>query len=169
MLEIINNLKPFFEDCYRRINVREYSRITKKSPPTSSKLLHYYFKENFLKKEKSLNYIFFYANIESKEFIELSKIYWNYKLNKLIHFLNEKLMEPTVVLFGSLSKAESKKDSDIDLAIFANKKELNLSKFEKELKRNIQIFWFKSVKDIKNPELANNIINGFKLNGELKL
>jgi len=169
MLDIIDNLKYFFEDCYRRINIREYSRITKKSPPTASKLLQNYFKENLLKKEKTLNYIFFYANIESREFIELSRIYWNLKLKKLIDFLNEKLAEPAIILFGSLSKAESKQDSDIDLAVFVNKKELNLSKFEKELKRKIQIFWFKSIKEIKNPELANNIINGFKLKGELKL
>jgi len=169
MLEIINNLKPFFEDCYRRINVREFSRIIKKSPPTSSKLLNKYFKEGFLKKEKSLNYLFFYANIENKEFIELSRIYWNYKLKDLIEFLERNLVEPTIVLFGSLEKAEAKQDSDIDLAIFSTKKEINLRDFEKRLKRNIQIFWFKSLEDINNKDLANNIINGFKLKGDLKL
>jgi len=39
MLNIINSLMPFFEDCYRRINVREYSRLRKSSPPTASKIL----------------------------------------------------------------------------------------------------------------------------------
>lgn len=169
MLEIINNLKPFFEDCYRRINVREYSRITKKSPPTASKLLNQFFKKGLLKKEKYLNYLFFYANKENQEFIDLSKIYWEYQLKNLIKFLENSLIDPTIVLFGSLSKAETKKDSDIDIAIFANKKELNLKKYEKQLKRNIQIFWFKSIKEIKDKELANNIINGFKLKGNLEL
>ena len=33
MLEIINNLEPFIEDCYSEIGVREYSRMMKISPP----------------------------------------------------------------------------------------------------------------------------------------
>jgi predicted nucleotidyltransferase len=169
MLEIIDNLKPFFEDCYRRISVREYSRIIKKSPPTSSKLLDKFSKEDLLKKENTLNYIFYHANIESKEFLELSKIYWNYKLKELTTYLEKILFEPTIILFGSLSKAETKEDSDIDLAIISIKKELNLKKFEKKIKRNMQVFWFNSLGNIKNKELANNIINGFKLKGDFKL
>lgn len=169
MLEIINNLEPFFEDCYRRINVREYARIIKKSPPTASKLLNKYFKEGILKKEEYLNYMFFHANIESQKFTDLSKIYWKNKLKDLIEYLGKNIVDPTIILFGSLSKSEVKKDSDIDLGIFANKKELDLSVYERKLKRNIQIFWFKSIKDVKDKELANNIINGFKLKGNLRL
>ena len=52
MLKIINNLKPFFEDCYRRINIREYSRLMKISPPTASKLLYKFNKEGLLLIEK---------------------------------------------------------------------------------------------------------------------
>jgi len=44
-----------------------------------------------------------------------------------------------------------------------------LQKFEKKLRRGIQTFWFKSLIDIKNKELANNIINGYLLNGKLSL
>lgn len=55
MLDIINNLKPFFEDCYRRINVREYSRLMKISPPTASKLLSKYHKLNLLLVDRDRN------------------------------------------------------------------------------------------------------------------
>ena len=48
MLNIINNLKPFIEDSYRRINVREYSRLMKISPPTASKTLFELSKEGLL-------------------------------------------------------------------------------------------------------------------------
>src|SRR3989338_3143094 len=108
MLEIINNLSPFFEDCYRRINVREYARKIKISPPTASKLLSVYHREGFLKKESYKNYILFYSNKESREFIELSKIYWGIRLTDIVEFLNKKLTNPTIVLFGSLAKAETK-------------------------------------------------------------
>jgi hypothetical protein len=49
------------------------------------------------------------------------------------------------------------------------KKEVNLEKFEKKLKRKIQIFFFDSLTEIKNKELLNNILNGCVLEGKLKL
>ena len=169
MLDIINSLKPFFEDCYRRINVREYSRLMKISPPTASKILFELNKEELLLIEKDRNYIFYYANKNDKIFIDLSRIYWKIKLNALINFLDENLTNPTIILFGSLSKAETKEDSDIDLCVIGHKKEINLKNFENKLKRKIQLFFFSSIEDIKNKELANNIINGYILKGRFKL
>lgn len=169
MLKIINDLKPFFEDCYRRINVRRYAKIIHISPPTASKLLSSYNTKNLLLKEKYRNYILFYANKGSREFIDLSRLYWNYRLKNLLSIITRKLINPTIVLFGSLSKAEAKLDSDVDLAIFAHKRELDIKGFERKLKRRVQIFWFKSLKEIRNRELANNIINGYVLIGRLSL
>lgn len=167
MLKLINNLKPFFEDCYRRINVREYAKLADVSPPTASNLLYKYYSENLLLKEKYRNYLFFYANKESRNFIDLSRMYWHCKLKELLSYVEKELTNPAIILFGSLSKAEAKSDSDIDLAVFARKKEMNLSHFEKKLKRKIQVHWFKSFEDIKNKELANNILNGYTLSGRL--
>lgn len=169
MLKIINDLKPFFEDCYRRINIREYARIMKISPPTASNLLAYYNREGLLLKERYRNYVLFYANKESGEFIELSRIYWKCMLKPLVSFMEENLADPTVVLFGSLSKAEAKPDSDIDLAVLAHKRDLNVGVFEKKLKRGIQIFWFKSIGDIKDSRLANSIIEGCMLRGRYSI
>ncbi|MBS3079500.1 nucleotidyltransferase domain-containing protein [Candidatus Pacearchaeota archaeon] len=169
MLNIINSLKPFFEDCYRRINVREYSRLRKISPPTASKILFELNKEGLLLIEKDRNYIFYYANKNNKIFVDLSRIYWNLRLDNLVHFLNKNLTNPAIILFGSLSKAETKNDSDIDICIIGHKKELNIKNFEDNLKRKIQLFFFSSVGDMKNKELANNIINGYILEGRLRL
>jgi len=169
MLNIINNLKPFFEDCYRRINVREYSRLMKISPPTASKILFELNKDELLLIEKERNYIFFYANKDNKIFIDLSRIYWKQALKDLTDYLERKLMNPTIILFGSLSKAETKSDSDIDICILAHNRIVNMKNFEKKLKRKIQLFFFTSIKDINNIELANNIINGYVLEGRLKL
>jgi len=169
MLNIINNLKPFFEDCYRRINVREYSRLMSKSPPTASKLLAHYKSLGMLLSDKDRNYIFYYADKNSRDFIDLSRIYWRNKLSKVIEYLNKELLNPGVILFGSLSKAEVKIDSDIDLCIFSPKKKINLDNFEEKFKRKIQIFFYNSLKDINNQELKNNIYNGYILNGRVKL
>mgnify|MGYP001602117409 FL=1 len=169
MLNIINNLKLFFEDCYRRINVREYSRLSKISPPTASKMLFEFSKEGLLLIEKDRNYVFYYANKNNRLFIDLSRIYWRLKLEKLLNFMNKKLTNPLIILFGSLSKAETKEDSDIDLCVIGHKKELNIKDFEDNLNRKIQLFFFNSLEDIKNKELANNIINGYVIEGRLKL
>jgi predicted nucleotidyltransferase len=167
MLKIINDLKPFFKDCYREISVREYSRISKITPPTASKLLKTFEKEQLLKSKSERNYLLFRANRENYILRDLSRIYWKIKLKKLIEELNLKFNFPTIILFGSLAKLESKKDSDIDIAIISKlNKKINTRKFEKEYKRNIQLFSFKSFEKI-NKELKNNIIKGYFIKEEL--
>jgi predicted nucleotidyltransferase len=168
MLKIINNLKPFFKDNYKKINVREYSRTNNISPPTASKLLEKYHKQKLLEKEKFKNYIFYSANINSKILIDLSRIYWNNELIRigLIDYLKKNLFEPVIFLFGSFSKAEINKNSDIDIAIFTiSGKIVNISRFEQKLKRKIQVFQFKDIKSVKNKELLSNILEGYLLSG----
>jgi|TARA_Y100000034_G_scaffold111713_1_gene145056 DNA-binding transcriptional regulator YhcF (GntR family) len=162
MLKIINNLKPFFEDCYRRISVREYAKLIKISPPTASKILEEYKKNNFLIKEKDNQYNYYYINKDNKTLKDISKIYWRNELKNTINQIKEEFISPTIILFGSLSKLETKKDSDIDLAVFSiSKKKINIKS-----KRNIQIFKFKNRKDVKNINLLNNILNGYILEGK---
>ena len=167
MLEIINELESFFEDCYRKISVREYAKLMKISPPTASTQLNWHEKEGLLIKSSDRNYLFFRANIQSNDFIDLSRIYWRKELRDLINHADKKMITSTIILFGSLSKAEVKIDSDVDIAIFGTKKEIDFSAFEKKLKRKIEIFWFKSINEIRNKELANSIINGYVLQGRL--
>jgi predicted nucleotidyltransferase len=168
MLKIFNDLEPFFKDNYRQISVREYARIKKVSPPTASTLLNKFSKEGLLQKEKDRNYIFYSTNIESRVFITLSQAYWYMQFKKigLLEYLDKKLIDPTIVLFGSFSKAEVHPESDIDLAVFTiSENSVNLSKFEGKLKREIQLFIFSKKEDIKNKHLLNNILKGFTLFG----
>jgi DNA-binding transcriptional ArsR family regulator len=168
MLNIINNLQPFFKDCYRRISVREYAKIINVSPPTASILLSSLEKEGLLLKEKDRNYLFFSANKESKSFIDLSKIYWREILSPLLLHLDSILLNPGIILFGSLSKAEVNENSDVDLAVLSKKKSINLEKFENSLKRKIQFFWFDSIDNIKDKNLKNSVLNGYILKGSIK-
>lgn len=166
MLEKINNLGVFFEDCYREISVREYSRKINISPPTASKLLKKFVDEGLLDMREERGFLLFRVNRDSIIMRDLSRIYWRIKLNKLTNYI--KSFNPkSIVLFGSLSKLEAKKDSDIDLAVFGIEKEkINIEKFEKKYKRNIQIFLYKSLSSV-NEELRLNILNGYILRGYL--
>jgi len=170
MLNIINNLAPFFEDCYRRISVREYSKLIKVSPPTASKLLKDYNNQGLLNKNEELRHLFFSANRENRDFIDFSRVYWRKKLEKLSLSLQQKLTQPAAVLFGSLAKAEVRKDSDVDIYLFSQIKEpVNFENLEKELGRKISIFQSRSIGAIKNVNLLNNVLNGYLLFGRLKL
>ena len=166
MLKIINDLRPFFEDCYRRVSVREYAKLRGISPPTASKLLNSYTAEGLLLREEYRNYLFFSANKESRDFIDLSRTYWRQQLSGLVALMEKNLTDPAIVLFGSLSKAEAKKDSDIDIAVFAHKKPIDVSGIERKLKRRLQLFWFSSFEGV-DKNLANNIVNGYVLRGRL--
>lgn len=172
MLEIFDNLAPFFEDCYRRISVREYARIRNISPPTASDYLREMHKLSLLTEQKERVYIFYSANRESEEFIDLSRLYWKHALNKsgLANYLVSNLYDPALILFGSMSKAEVNQKSDIDIAAFSRLmlKSEDFSEFEKKLHRKLHFFHFKSVKDIKNMNLQNSILNGFRITGEIE-
>ncbi len=144
--------------------MREFSRIHNISPPTASKELENLHNLNILKKEIDRQYIYYYANKESDIFVDLSRIYWKILLKPLLDVLEKELLNPVVMLFGSASKAEITPNSDLDLAIFTSStKKIDLSKFEKELEKTIQIFMFKKLEET---DLHRNILNGYKLMGE---
>lgn len=168
MLEIINRLSAFFEDNYREFSVREYSRKIKISPPTASKILKGFAKEKLLSLRKERGFLLFKINRGNGVARDLSRIYWGEKLNNLTVFLEEELYSDSIVLFGSLSKLETTEKSDIDIAIFTkSKKNIDLSKFEEKLGREIQLFVFESLGKV-NKELKNNILNGYILAGYIK-
>lgn len=171
MLKIFNDMEPFFRDNYRRINVREYARMLKISPPSASTLLEQYRKEGILNREEERNYIFYFASRENTVFVHLSKIFWSIELRKsgIMDYLERGLVSPLIILFGSFSKAEVKKGSDIDIAIFTPVEKrinpINIVLFEDKLKHKIQIFTFKHRENVKNEELLNNILNGHIISG----
>lgn len=167
MLEIFNNLSPFFENNYRRIAVREYGRILQKSPPTASKILQHLEKEGLLLREEERNYHFYVANKENISFVRLQQIYYQEKLKPLTEYIVYELVNPIIILFGSLAQGEVNERSDIDIAIFtSSKKKIDCKKFEDKMKREIQLFIFKDRLSLrKNEELLNNILNGTLLEG----
>ncbi|MBS3170957.1 nucleotidyltransferase domain-containing protein [Candidatus Woesearchaeota archaeon] len=168
MEKIFNSLEPFFNDCYRRINVREYARIMNISPPTASSLLNSYNKQNILKIEKDKGYHLYSANQNSWIFIDLSRMYWKKILEKIkfLEQLEKDFKLSTIILFGSTSKGEITNKSDLDIAIFTpSNPKIDYSIFENKLKRKIQIFRFNSIDEIKNKDLQKNILSSYIIKG----
>ena len=87
----------------------------------------------------------------------------------LIEHLEKRLVPSAIVIFGSVRKGEYDKKSDIDLFVETTKaKTLNLAVFEKRIGHSIQMFIHKDIHELPAP-LLNNVINGIKLSGYLKL
>jgi len=166
-------LEIFIKEPEREFHVREIAKLLKKSPTTISKYLKTYESKKFLTLNKRLNHLLFKANLDSQKFKQLKL---NYNLNtlqdsKLINYLIEEFNHPeAIILFGSFSKAEDNKNSDIDLLIISSKKqEPNIEKFEKKLNHKIQLFIHSKTElekiKKKNKELFNNWINGIVIYG----
>lgn len=87
--------------------------------------------------------------------------------SRLIDYIKDTIMPRSIILFGSYHKGEDIEDSDIDIFVEAEKADLNLLKFEKILKRRIQLHFKAKFKEY-SKELKNNIINGTTLYGYLE-
>lgn len=176
MFKELNNLKIFFEEPEREFHLREIARLTKKNPVTVKKHLEIAVKNKILLRKKERGLELYSTNSENKAYKNSKKIYNELKLKQsgLLQFLEEEFNFPTIILFGSYQRAEDNVNSDIDIFILTEiKKRLNLTKFEKNLNRKIQLHIMnqKQFNQNKknNPELINTIINGNVLLGFLEI
>jgi predicted nucleotidyltransferase len=172
MFKELNIIKVFFDSPSKDFNVREIARILKIAPATASSKLKELAKIGLLNEKSERNLIIYKANLDNEGYKDL-KIYYNIKKLKdsgLIEELNKFYIKPTIVLFGSGSFGLDTEESDIDLVIVSEKTKefLKAEQYEKILKRRLQFFIIKEIKDLKNDHLINNVLNGIVIQGELK-
>lgn len=167
-----NLLTCFFEEPNRWYHLREYAKINKLSPSTSSKYLDFFYKKKMLMKKEEHNLTLYKSNEESEDFRDIKK-FWNIKKIKesgILDFLEENLNTKGIIVFGSTANGLDNKSSDIDLfAMSSVKKEIKLETFEKILKKKIQLF-IMDKKELKSKkEFANNVLNGIVIKGYIEL
>jgi predicted nucleotidyltransferase len=124
-----------------------------------------------VKRDKLMNLNLIQLNRENSKIVHLKRVENIMAIYEsgIIEELEESLPGSTIILFGSYSKGEDTIKSDIDLAIIGSKeKQLNLSNFEKFLKREIIINFYSSFKDIKK-ELKESLCNGIIFSGGIEL
>ncbi len=154
----------FFINPTVRLRVRQIEREINVPLPSAIRYAKELEEEKILKSSLIANVKLYSTDRTSENFLLEKRLFNIRELLKLKTFLIKELNNPTIIVFGSYSRGEDVEKSDIDIFI-DNKSKVNLRKFEKDLKRNIQLFQYDDLKEIKNKELANNIINGFVLNG----
>jgi len=163
----IKNL--FFENPTKSYHIREIARNLNMSKTAVGYHIH-----QLLKKQVIISVQNIFTQYKSNETSR------QYRFSKLIHalkiieesgvveYLENELTPKCVILFGSFAKAEYHSGSDIDIFVQSSEQSINLKKFEKKLLHEINLFFEPDLNKL-SPELLNNIINGIKLKGYLKL
>ena len=155
-------LEVFYENPDVVFTVRKIERKTKLPRSTVHKYLVRLKKKNFITKENRAGESRLFKIKKTNFFVE------KLELSGLIDELLNTLNPSCIILFGSIQKGESNKDSDIDLFVeSALKKEISLSKYENRLKHKIQLFVESDINKLQL-NLLNNVVNGIKLYGVIK-
>jgi len=165
-------MEYFFENPTTQLRVRQIERRLEVPLPSAIRYSKELEDEGILKKSEVAGITLYSADRSSKKFLLEKKLY-NIRIlfeSGLVDYLIEDCSNPTIILFGSFSRGEDIETSDIDLYVETSAtKKLLLTKFEEKLGRKIQLFCYMNIHQIKNKELANNIINGISLNGFLEV
>ncbi len=165
----------FFEEPENDFYIREIARKIGLSHTGVRKRLIGLEKEGLVIRKKSNTYEIYTSKI-NKAYLNLKLFYNLEKIRDsgIIGDLEKEFEYPTIVLFGSYSKAIDDNNSDVDLFIISTKESnFKVEKYDKILKRKIQlhIFTRKKFQELKkkSPELVNSVCNGIVLSGNLEV
>ena len=152
-----------------------FKNIKKQVPIADAKIsrwLKKFIKRNLIKRVKPKGKMPHYiANWDLPEYHNTKKIFALNKFHQsgLLDHLASLKKAKAVYIFGSFSRSDWYKESDIDLFIYGDPQGLDLGKYHFKLHREFQIFVSKSKSDLKKfgPGLLKSIIKGTNIKGEL--
>ncbi len=162
----------FFNKPSRQWHFEEILRESGMSRSQTNQWLKKLLKEGIISRKKKKGKMPYYTgNFNSPAYRNCKKIYALQQLYDcgLLNHLQSLKKADSVVIFGSFARADWNKESDIDIFIYGDDKNLEQGKFELKLQREIQIFKAKKNEDLKNfqPGLLKNIANGYIVKGDL--
>ena len=169
-------LEYFFLFPNRLFHIREIAKLKKINHATVRNYIKRLEQEGHIMPKLTTPFTSYKANTGSKKYLNL-KMYYNLEKIResgIVENLEKHFDYPTIVLFGSYSKAFDDEKSDVDLCIISEIKTLlELSSFKKIIKRDVSLHLFDKRKWIeskkKNPSLVNSICNGIVLSGQLEV
>ena len=156
-------MELFFEYPNQQFRIREISRYTKIPKSTVQRYV------NALKRDKILDKKHKLILTSYTKFIKSYSIIKKLFVSGSVNYLEKAYVPSTIILFGSARKGEYIKESDIDIFIETTKNsKVDLSQFEKKIKHKLHLFIEPDINKLPK-ELFNNIINGIKLTGYVKI
>ncbi len=162
-------MEAFYDYPSKEFHLRELARLIKVSAPAVSNALSLLEKEGLVTITKG--FIFKIKAQRNNELFQQLKRADNLKrlaTSGLLSYLKEHFQLAPIILFGSYARGEDTEASDIDIAIVeTTAKPLQLSNFEKALKRLINIEFIKLQR--LSHELRSSILNGIPLQGYISI
>ncbi len=170
-----NPLKPiFFQSPLQHWHFKDLIKESKLSRERVNFYLKELLKEKLILRKKLKRKQPYYCAQTKNISFRLEKRFYGLSLLKESGLLEYILSSPeikTAILFGSFARGDWGKSSDVDLFIYGQDTEMDKGKFELKLHRELQVFSFKSAKEMKNkisPALLSNITKGFNIKGTLE-
>lgn len=166
-------LEIFFNEPTKQHYLIDISRRIKLAHTSVKILLNELVKEELIlksvEKKGRRNFPLYKANTSEKRFRKYKRIFNLYSLieSGLTEYLEDNLSPKSIVVFGSYEHGDDNEESDIDIFLECKKDDIEFEKFEKKLRRKIQLH-FNEKFSTYPIELKNNIINGFVLSGFLE-
>jgi len=166
-------LRLSFVKAGTSLNQRQIANFLEVSPPAVMKALPDLEKEALvkIKQDKETKRWSIELNRDNHKIMQLKRAD-NLQLiyeTGLADFLEKEFAGATIILFGSYSRGEDIINSDIDIAVIGrNDKQIDLTKYEKELERRVNINFYDSFKII-HKNLKENLFNGIILAGGVEL
>lgn len=161
----------FFQQPMAKFHVRQIGRLANLDTKTVMKYLNKLSRgEIAIRKKGKGRFPHYEANRLSpvyryeKSHAAIKSIYGS----GLVGYIRKMLHPRAIVLFGSMRKGTYHKDSDIDIFIQGERARIELSSFERKLKRKIDLL-FESQPNRLSKGLLQNIYNGYVLDGEIEL
>jgi len=167
MIDKIKEL--FFNETLRRWHFEDIINESGISRERVNYFLKELLREGFIKRIKPRYKMPYYlTNRNFRRFRSEKKIYGIRIIEQsgLFEHLNSLDNIKTAILFGSFSRGNWNKSSDIDLFLYGDDKDFDKGIFEKKIKREIQLFSYKDIKKMKkelDPKLFQNIVKGFNI------
>jgi len=166
-------LRLLFVKAGTSLNQRQIANFLEVSPPAVMKALPDLEKEALvkIKQDKETKRWSIQLNRDNYKMLQLKRVD-NLKLiyeTGLADFLEKEFAGATIILFGSYARGEDIINSDIDIAVIGRKdKQIDLTKYEKEIERQININFYGSFEIIPK-NLKENLFNGIILAGGVEL
>ncbi|MBU4493276.1 MAG: nucleotidyltransferase domain-containing protein [Nanoarchaeota archaeon] len=162
----------FFESPTREWHFEEIVKGAKITRSKADRWLKQFIKEGLIKRIKKKGKMPYYISSydspkykNRKRIFGLTKLYESGLLNHLGYLEKAK----TIILFGSFSRSDWYKNSDIDIFIYGDPKGLRIVDYELKLHRDIQLFICQNKKDLSKlgEGLIRNIIKGNLIKGDM--
>jgi len=165
-------LDLFFNESTKHWHFEEILNTVKISRPQAANWLRKFIKEGIVKRIKPQGKMPYYVgNYESSAYQSRKRLFALNELEKQ-GFLSHLASLPkaqTVILFGSMSRWDWNKESDIDLFVYGDPEGFDKGSFRAKLGREIETFVCKDNEELQRfkPALLRNIVEGYLIKGTL--